>query len=285
VTPPAWLRAAVLAVYPPRVRERYGEEVADLLDHSPRPWHDLSDVAWNATWERVGSVREAPLRPYAVRMMALGLAPMVFMAALFMLSPVVFMGAGALGAVVGRGYIGWNSAGVDDDIFLVIAEALAVALVAVLAVRIAHRWTDALRIPALTVTVPTMMVLGSVAMIAPLVGLNAISNSQEGYPVDPAVRILPISAAAWWVLLTALAVGYGTLRRRGRTAAAWIVVVVATVAVPVLTGAIYSLMGPRSAFPGFADSMSLPPLATVSTLFTFLLLRIADRRPVSAETG
>lgn len=34
-----------LALYPPHVRERYGEEIEDLLAASPRPWRDLADVA------------------------------------------------------------------------------------------------------------------------------------------------------------------------------------------------------------------------------------------------
>ncbi|TDC69127.1 hypothetical protein E1193_30755 [Micromonospora sp. KC606] len=42
----------LLALYPRLVRERYGDEIADLLTHSSRPVRDLADVAWCALTDR-----------------------------------------------------------------------------------------------------------------------------------------------------------------------------------------------------------------------------------------
>ncbi|WP_162907672.1 hypothetical protein, partial [Allorhizocola rhizosphaerae] len=41
----------VLGLYPAHVRDRYGEEIADLLRHSPTPARDLANVAWTAMTE------------------------------------------------------------------------------------------------------------------------------------------------------------------------------------------------------------------------------------------
>lgn len=46
------LHRAVLALYPPAVRKRYGEEIAALLEASPTPGRDLADVAWSALTDR-----------------------------------------------------------------------------------------------------------------------------------------------------------------------------------------------------------------------------------------
>ena len=42
----------LLAIYPQRVRDRYGDEITDLLLHSPRPVRDLADVARCALTDR-----------------------------------------------------------------------------------------------------------------------------------------------------------------------------------------------------------------------------------------
>jgi hypothetical protein len=44
---------ATLALYPAAVRERYGQEVSDLLASSPTPLRDVADVAWCALTERM----------------------------------------------------------------------------------------------------------------------------------------------------------------------------------------------------------------------------------------
>jgi hypothetical protein len=60
------LRAAVLALYPRRVRQRYGEEIRALLEHSPIPVRDLADVARCALGERLEDLASRAL-PEAVR--------------------------------------------------------------------------------------------------------------------------------------------------------------------------------------------------------------------------
>ncbi|GAA1834029.1 hypothetical protein GCM10009682_60560 [Luedemannella flava] len=55
-------RRVVLALYPPVVRERYGDEIADLLTASQRPWRDLADTAWCGLTERVTTVGPTELR-------------------------------------------------------------------------------------------------------------------------------------------------------------------------------------------------------------------------------
>ncbi|MET7425778.1 hypothetical protein [Dactylosporangium sp. NPDC005555] len=55
------LHAAVLALYPPAVRERYGEEVAVLLEQSRTPVRDLADVAWSALTDRMEKLVTADL--------------------------------------------------------------------------------------------------------------------------------------------------------------------------------------------------------------------------------
>jgi len=60
------LHAAVLALYPPAVRERYGEEIAALLEQSRTPARDLADVAWAALIDRVEKLMTADI-PDALR--------------------------------------------------------------------------------------------------------------------------------------------------------------------------------------------------------------------------
>ncbi|WP_238006253.1 hypothetical protein KZZ52_36490 [Dactylosporangium sp. AC04546] len=60
------LHAAVLALYPRAVRERYGEEIAALLEQSRTPVRDLTDVAWSALTDRAEQFVTADL-PDALR--------------------------------------------------------------------------------------------------------------------------------------------------------------------------------------------------------------------------
>lgn len=60
------LYATVLALYPPAVRERYGEEIAALLEQSRTPMRDLADVAWAALTDRAEKLMTADI-PDALR--------------------------------------------------------------------------------------------------------------------------------------------------------------------------------------------------------------------------
>lgn len=46
------LDRVVLALYPPVVRDRYGEEISSLLESSPTPQRDLLNVFWHALMDR-----------------------------------------------------------------------------------------------------------------------------------------------------------------------------------------------------------------------------------------
>lgn len=284
--PPARLVAAALAVYPPHVRERYGEEIADLLDHSPRPWRDLTNVAWNATLERIGSVRRAPLRPYAARMGALLSAPMLFYVALMVGRPVSAILSGVLGALVGQGSVNVSGDGglqtSSEDGPFIAAAAVVVAVIATLGVLTARLWTDALRLPALPVVVPAMLVLGAAGTIVAPLTLNTLVNLPLDTAFDPEWVAVPVSTVVWWALLTALVTRHRALIRRGRTTAAWLVVVAATTVTPLTSLAIHMLAAGPHAPVTFLLITGFTPLATVCTPFAFALMRVAHRQGVTA---
>lgn len=56
-----WLVNGVVGLYPRTIRERYGEEISDLLVNSPTPVRDLADVAWCALRDRITQQPE-PMR-------------------------------------------------------------------------------------------------------------------------------------------------------------------------------------------------------------------------------
>ncbi|BCJ75581.1 hypothetical protein CS0771_51250 [Catellatospora sp. IY07-71] len=95
----ARLARAVLALYPRRVRERYGDEIADLLTNSPRPWRDLADVARAALGERLsggraalGEARARTVLWHLVRLMLMPAALTVVLVALTAAAgPVLFL--------------------------------------------------------------------------------------------------------------------------------------------------------------------------------------------------
>jgi hypothetical protein len=66
----AWLSRLVVRLYPPGLRERYGQEVEGLLRRSTSA-RDLADVAWCATLERAGGITFAGVRRWMLRMLAL----------------------------------------------------------------------------------------------------------------------------------------------------------------------------------------------------------------------
>jgi hypothetical protein len=284
--PPARLVAAALAVYPPHVRERYGEEIAELLDHSPRPWRDLTNVAWNATLERIGSVRRAPLGPYAVRMGALLSAPMLFYVALMVGMPVSAILSGVLGALVGRGSVnvsgdGGLQASSEDSMFIA-AAAVVVTAIAILGALTARLWTDALRLPALPVVVPAMLVLGAAGTTVALLTFNMIANLPFDNAFNPEWVAVPVSAVVWWILLTALVTRYRALIRHGRTTAGWLVGAAATAATPVMCLTIHVLAAGPNAPVSLLLMTGLTPLATVCTPFAFALMRVAHRWGITA---
>jgi hypothetical protein len=109
------LHAAVLALYPPAVRERYGEEITDLLEHSGTPVRDLADVAWAALTDRVEkllttdipeALRRAPRRPTvaAVTVLACLAVPLLGFSTVPSAIVLVGLAAGMLCATRGCGF-------------------------------------------------------------------------------------------------------------------------------------------------------------------------------------
>lgn len=284
---PTWLIAAVLTVYPPVLRDRYGPEIADLLRESRRPWHDLTNVAWNALLERGGSVRGslrgAPLRPYAARVGALLFAPLLFWTTLLMATPVTAILAGVFGSLIGQGYVryGGPEEGLQmgsDDGGMIAAETVVVAAIATLGTLVAKEWRAALRIPAPAVVVPAMLVLGSAGIALSFVTFNAVMGGGSGGRV-PEWATVSVSGSVWWALLTASVVRYRTLTGQGRTTAARRVAVAATVATAVVCVGIHVLAQGRDLWIGLL-TMSFPAQAIVCTPFAFALMRVARRQEV-----
>jgi hypothetical protein len=91
----------VLALYPRRVRDRYGAEIIELLTHSPTPGRDLADVAWCALADRGASLTMSHTRPQLLRLTGLLAAPLASGVAL---ATVAGMAVAVLGVVEGFGY-------------------------------------------------------------------------------------------------------------------------------------------------------------------------------------
>jgi len=68
---------AVMALYPQHVRERYGQEIVDLLLTSPNPARDLADVAWCATLEHGGTLTMPQILKAAKRVVGLIAVPLI----------------------------------------------------------------------------------------------------------------------------------------------------------------------------------------------------------------
>jgi hypothetical protein len=60
---PKWLIRYAVTIYPRRIRERYGDEIADLLATSQRPVRDLADVTRCALMDRVTQKPERATMP------------------------------------------------------------------------------------------------------------------------------------------------------------------------------------------------------------------------------
>ncbi|GIJ64281.1 hypothetical protein [Virgisporangium aurantiacum] len=254
--PPAWLVRATFAVYPEDVRDRYGVEIADLLDGSPRPWRDLGDVAWNAVLERVGTVRYGRLRPYRRQMLALVTFPAVFWVALLILLPTVAFGTLAVGGLVTRGRFGL---GPDVSFAAFIPGGLVtIGFVAFVATQNARRWVDSLDVPAPAFLVPTLLGLGclGVGILPPTV-----------LPYFGGWATVP----CWWLMVLVLSARYRTLIRHGRTGAARGLAVVGTPAVLAVTATVHLT---TTLFPGemLFWPMSLMSVLVVCTPFTFAIL-------------
>ncbi|MFI7213745.1 hypothetical protein [Micromonospora maritima] len=192
---------AVLALYPAAIRERYGDEIAELLAASDTPARDLADAARCALRDRLTQRPEtmsaARARTAAVTLIKLVVAPFAFSVLLLAL----LVTAGLLADVTGAheaapyGYTG--------------AVALAVA-----SMWWFGRWmARTVPIVAAAVVVPAALALG-------VAGISAVPPVGE---VLGDVRAGSLAAVACWAIgATGLGWAVSVLLRRGRRAAAWL---------------------------------------------------------------
>jgi hypothetical protein len=202
---------AVLAIYPRAVRDRYGDEIAEMLANSPRPLRDLADVAWCALADRREHLTVPRLRVRDLALVTLLAAPVVFTAAYF----TVLL---ALMVLLNRG-----SADRHEVMHLITNVVMLVPMAF-----LAFSWGRQLRrvrpIAALNVVVPValasiFLALLTVAPSHDFYGLVASSSQSDGVPGALAV-------VSWCAGLIALAVATAALRKRGRHQVAFVVAVV-----------------------------------------------------------
>jgi hypothetical protein len=105
------LHSAVLALYPAATRERYGEEIAALLEHSGTPVSDLADVARAALTDRAEklltadipeALRRAPRRPMIAAVTVLACAAVPLLGFSVVPSAIVLVGLAAGGLCATR---------------------------------------------------------------------------------------------------------------------------------------------------------------------------------------
>ncbi|MGA3523789.1 hypothetical protein [Melissospora conviva] len=203
----ARLARLLLAMYPRAVRDRYGDEIADLLARSSRPVRDLADVAWCALVEQ-GSLMSLPrLRarlPQVAKLLAV--APML---ALVLLAATT---------------VGLFSAAAIDDGLVETGQAAAVVPVVVLAVLLGRRVSRGAATTGLLLCVPALLALGVLAMASVPGAGEALGENRAA---------VAVTLAVWWLLLTGLVVAVRRLAAR----------VPAPAVVPVAVLAGFALLG------------------------------------------
>ena len=221
---PAWLVRAVLALYPPGVRARYGAEIDELLAHSPTPGRDLADVARCALTDRLAASAAPHGRRQLVRYAGLLAAPAALGLALLTFA---FLGLLAMGLAELAGIR------ISDGLGRYVMAA-AVLPGGVAAIWLADRLADRMRVGAPGLVVPTVLALGIVAAGSlPYVGEGL---GEARWPV------LVGAVGCWWAATVATACGGGALLRRGRRRAAAAVMVLGGLAAAELACAGYVLL-------------------------------------------
>ncbi|MFI7425891.1 hypothetical protein ACIBPB_02775 [Micromonospora sp. NPDC049836] len=275
---------AVLALYPAAIRERYGDEIAELLAASDTPVRDLADTARCAVHDRLtrrpGTISVAQARTAAFTVIKLVIAPLAFGVLLLLLLTTAGLLADATGAYEAAPY----------------GYALAVALAAASMWWFGRWMARSEQIVAAAVVVPAALALG----------VAAISAVRPVGEVLGEVRAGSLAAVACWAL-GALVLGWAVraLLRRGRRAAAWLIggigallLLDAVTAVYVFT-ALPAERAPRhnaplwylstmswwdpglvdGAYRQLEDSIKmLPPMLTMCTVFLLAVVGVSARR-------
>jgi hypothetical protein len=224
----------VLALYPRRVRDRYGAEITELLTRSPTPGRDLANVAWCAIADRGATLSMSNARPHLTRLAGLLAAPLACGVALATLA-----GAAASGMALLEGYgyrVGYR--------FADAAIAASVVPVGVSTVWLARRIALRATIPTTAFVAPTAIALGTVAMA---------SLPYLGEALGEVRWATLLSSLCWYAAMLGLATGCAAMAQRASIRAAATLAAVGGFAVVELTCTVDTLLVQR----GYA----LPPLS------------------------
>lgn len=209
------LTRAVLAVYPRSVRDRYGDEIAEMLASSPRPVRDLADVAWCALADRREGFAVPHPRVRDLALVVLPIAPLAFTAA-------YFTALLALTILLGR------ATADGHEVMHLITNVVMLGPMTILAVVWGRRLRRARPIAALSLVVP-------VALAGVLLALIAIAPGQDFYGLIASSSAAGVPGAlavvSWCAGLIALMLVTAALRKRGRHRLAFVVGVVGAFAV------------------------------------------------------
>jgi len=265
----ATLIRLAMAIYPAPIRDRYGAELTDLLEHSTRPWRDIVDVGRSALTEQAATWTWARTRPQLRRMAWLAAAPLGF-------------GLTALTLAVGALMIATTYA--KDGGYHISPAVLSVPIaLSVLAVCGA--------IVALALPMPRQHHFVAPVFTVPAsltVGILAIANLPiAGDLLGETRSATLLSALCWCAATLMLGVAITVLIRRGRTGIAVAVLVVGGLATLELTSVLYAIaadrVSPFSVWPlgvGIADPPwisthvfnGLPAMIAMCTTFALTLV-------------
>ncbi|MEU1839420.1 hypothetical protein [Micromonospora chersina] len=276
---------AVLALYPAAIRERYGDEIAELLAASDTPARDLADTARCALHDRLTRRAEtitlAQARTAAFIVFKLVVAPLAFGVLLLLLLTTAGLLADMTGAHEAAPY----------------GYTLAVALAAASMWWFGRWMARSEPIVAAAVVIPAALALG-------VGGISAVPPIGD---VLGEVRAGSLAAVACWAVgATGLGCAVSVLLRRGRRVAAWLSSVLGALLLLDAVTAVYVVTAlpperaPRhnaplwypSAMswwdPGLVDGAyrqledsikMLPPMLTMCTVFLLAVVGAAASRP------
>ncbi len=211
---PGRVARVLLAMYPPAIRDRYGDEIADLLARSSRPVRDLADVAWCALVEQ-GSLMSLPQMRARLPQVAklLAVAPLLTM------------------ALLGATMAGMFTAAAIDHSLVEAGMAIAVVPVAVAAVWLGRRVSGTAATGGRLLCVPALLAVSILAMSSVPGPGETFGENRSG---------VALTLAIWWLLLTGLVFG---VRRLAATVTAPVTVLVAALAGFALLGLAFTAYG------------------------------------------
>ncbi|WP_155384995.1 hypothetical protein [Catellatospora paridis] len=279
---------AVLALYPAAIRERYGDEIAELLHASPTLGRDLADTAWCALRDRLTHRSETTTMAQARTATGTMLRLIGTPSALGVLMLALMSTMGVLASM--------------GDLYEFGNHLYATAMVlSVPPAWFFGRWMARVRsIPAAVFAVPVALGMG-VAAIAVLPGFGQVMGEELAASLT--------ATASWAVGAVLLAYTLRALLRDGRSGAARLVGVAGGVLLPAAATAVYVLAAlpaeraPRrfaplwwvssvsSWDPGLVDDAYrqledviklLPQMLTLCTVFVLAVVAVTATRPRTA---